>query len=69
VRTTALRCARSSERCGPPRRSTSPRALATAFPDDVDERLLGAALRAWVYACPLVLVLVLDETTRSWVRA
>jgi hypothetical protein len=31
------------------------------FPDDVDERLLGSALRAWVHACPRPLVLVLDE--------
>lgn len=32
-----------------------------AFPDDVDERLLGSALRAWARVCPRPLVVVLDE--------
>ena len=31
------------------------------FPDDVDERLLGSALRAWARVCPRPLVVVLDE--------
>jgi hypothetical protein len=31
------------------------------FPDAPDERLLGAALRAWVHVCPRPLVLFFDE--------
>ncbi len=31
------------------------------FPEAPDERLLGAALRAWAHACPRPLVLVFDE--------